>query len=233
MADTKTERRVRLLRARAAIDAGRREAAAAAIAARLVQLAEFASARTVLLYSAIGAEVDVDAVAGEARRHGKRVYRPASGIPVPAWVVHDTPAERRSPATRDRASTAADDQVTPRPATRGHEPERPPSDTDERPARLAELAFPVMMIVPGVGFDAHGGRLGRGHAYYDQAIAAVRAAGNVAVVGAAYEEQVTDRLPQDPWDQRVDLVVTERRVLVPQPSRRGDSRRREEVRDDV
>ncbi len=195
MADTKTEWRVRLLRARAAIDAGSRETAAAAIAARLVTRAEFGRAGAVLLYSAIGAEVDVEAVAREARRRGKSVYRPASAGTAPAWLVDDTMGVHPTP--------------------------------------VAELAFPVLMIVPGVGFDRRGGRLGRGQAYFDRTIAVVRAAGDVAVVGVAYEAQIAETLPQDPWDERVDLVVTERRVLVPQPSRRDDSRTREEVRDDL
>src|SRR2546425_12788918 len=90
MADTKTEWRVRLLRARAAIDAGSRETAAAAIAARLVTRAEFGCAAAVLLYSAIGAEVDVEAVARGARRRGKSVDRPASAGTAPTRLVGDT-----------------------------------------------------------------------------------------------------------------------------------------------
>ncbi len=196
MADTKTEWRVRLLRARGAIDAGRRDAAAAAIAARLVRLPAFARAHAVLLYVAIGAEVDVDAAVAKACRGGKPVYRPACDAPEPLWTLHDAACERRDHLTKD-------------------------------------LPFPMLMIVPGVGFDADGRRLGRGQGYYDRAIAAARAAGEIAVVGVAFEEQLADRLPQDPWDQRVDVIVTERRVLVPQPSRRDDSGAREEVRDDL
>ena len=76
------------------------------------------------------------------------------------------------------------------------------------------LAFPVIAIVPGVGFDDRGMRLGRGSGFYDRALTQLRQAGNVHAVGLAFECQIVADLPSDAWDQRVDIVVSDTRVLM-------------------
>jgi 5-formyltetrahydrofolate cyclo-ligase len=78
-------------------------------------------------------------------------------------------------------------------------------------------ADPLCVIVPGVGFDARGFRLGRGGGLYDRALVALRAAHTIHAVGLAYEMQVVPELPVAAWDQPVDLVVTEDRVLPTKP----------------
>jgi len=79
------------------------------------------------------------------------------------------------------------------------------------PASASREAW--LVLVPGVGFDLAGVRLGRGKGYYDRALAELRDEVPVLVVGIAFELQVVCRLPRDPWDQAVDLIVTERRVI--------------------
>lgn len=73
--------------------------------------------------------------------------------------------------------------------------------------------FPAMALVPGVGFDHAGMRLGRGQGFYDRALEALRRAGDVCVVGLAFEGQIVPELPSDRWDQPMDFVVTETRVI--------------------
>lgn len=73
--------------------------------------------------------------------------------------------------------------------------------------------FPLLVVVPGVAFDVVGRRLGRGAGFYDRALAALRAAGSVYVVGLAYDVQIVSALPHDAWDEPVDAVVTESRLL--------------------
>jgi 5-formyltetrahydrofolate cyclo-ligase len=211
MADTKAEWRERLLRARRSIDTGARRQAGADVVARLTALTEFIRARSVLLYIPLGAEIDVQAVALVAWRTGKDVYRPTSPDPPPTWTRLDP----HRPAPSAASLAALDDAPAAGPA-------------------VDRLPGPILLIVPGLGFDEIGGRLGRGRGYYDRAIAALRDTGEVAVVGAAYDAQVVGTLPHDPWDQRIDLLVTERRVLAPKPSRGCDPSHsaREEVRDD-
>jgi 5-formyltetrahydrofolate cyclo-ligase len=75
------------------------------------------------------------------------------------------------------------------------------------------LPYPALVIVPGVGFDVRGGRLGRGAGFYDRALADLRRSGTVYVVGVGFECQVVAALPCDDWDERMDSIVTERRMI--------------------
>jgi 5-formyltetrahydrofolate cyclo-ligase len=69
----------------------------------------------------------------------------------------------------------------------------------------------LLLIVPGVAFDQNGNRLGRGHAWYDRVI---RQWGSRATpVGLAYEFQIVDRVPIDPWDQKVLFLFTQERFI--------------------
>lgn len=66
------------------------------------------------------------------------------------------------------------------------------------------------VLIPGVAFDARGGRLGRGGGWYDRMLVryprAVR-------VGCGYDVQVVERVPRDPWDVAMDHVVTDARSI--------------------
>ncbi len=73
----------------------------------------------------------------------------------------------------------------------------------------AEEATPDLILAPLLAFDADGGRLGYGGGYYDRTIAALRQAGDVTVVGLAYEVQRVDAVPRGPQDEFLDWTVTE------------------------
>ncbi|WP_209425431.1 5-formyltetrahydrofolate cyclo-ligase [Pararhodobacter sp. SW119] len=73
----------------------------------------------------------------------------------------------------------------------------------------AEVMVPQVLIVPLVGFDARGYRLGYGGGFYDRTLAALRAAGPVLAIGFAYAAQELPEVPIDAFDQRLDLIVTE------------------------
>lgn len=62
------------------------------------------------------------------------------------------------------------------------------------------------VIVPCVGFDGYGGRLGHGGGYYDQYLPLCPRAARVLV---AFEEQRLERVATGPEDQAVDMVVTQ------------------------
>lgn len=67
-----------------------------------------------------------------------------------------------------------------------------------------------LVVVPGVGFDCQGGRLGNGKGYYDNMLATLRQ--DVVLVGAGYESQLFDSIPMSEHDIYMDLVVTEKAV---------------------
>jgi len=85
------------------------------------------------------------------------------------------------------------------------------SEPPETAPEIAPGALAVM-IVPGLAFDAGGGRLGFGGGYYDGVIDQARAGGAV-VIGFAYDFQIVDRVPAGPDDRGVDVVVTDARVI--------------------
>ena len=68
-----------------------------------------------------------------------------------------------------------------------------------------------LIIVPGVAFDAVGGRIGYGKGYYDRFLPQLR--DDVPVIGLAYDFQVLPRVPQEATDIRMDLIVTEKGIL--------------------
>jgi len=73
----------------------------------------------------------------------------------------------------------------------------------------------VLVVTPGLAFDAHLHRLGRGRGYYDRFLARLRAVPGVTCTAIAFclEEQVVDRVPHDEGDQLVDAIVTDRRTI--------------------
>lgn len=65
---------------------------------------------------------------------------------------------------------------------------------------------PVLWLVPGVGFDARGGRLGRGGGFYDRALRAAHAV--TGTVGVAFACQMLDAVPMTPHDWMLESVVS-------------------------
>ena len=81
----------------------------------------------------------------------------------------------------------------------------------------APVMTPGLLVVPLLAFDERGYRLGYGGGFYDRTLAALHAANNAhgvpaLAVGVAFEGQRADDLPTDANDQRLDMLVTERRA---------------------
>jgi 5-formyltetrahydrofolate cyclo-ligase len=85
---------------------------------------------------------------------------------------------------------------------------RLPEPTSRRP--LLKARDHDVILVPLLGFDADGGRLGNGGGYYDRALAGPRIGRRPERIGYAYALQQVDHLPMDAFDVRLDAVVTER-----------------------
>jgi 5-formyltetrahydrofolate cyclo-ligase len=82
----------------------------------------------------------------------------------------------------------------------------------EPPAELplATLGAGDAVLLPALALDAGGRRLGRGGGHYDRLLA--RARGPLRV-GVGYDFQLVELVPAGEGDERVDMVVTERRLL--------------------
>jgi 5-formyltetrahydrofolate cyclo-ligase len=87
------------------------------------------------------------------------------------------------------------------------------------PPETAEIAEPELLLVPLLGFDRAGHRLGWGGGFYDRTLAKLRADRRVTAVGVAFAAQEVDRVPHGPDDQPLDWVITEREAI-----RIGDAR---------
>lgn len=65
------------------------------------------------------------------------------------------------------------------------------------------------LVIPGLAFDRRGVRLGRGKGYYDRYLAKFQG----LRVGVIPEQMLVQELPCEDFDQRMDVVVTERQIL--------------------
>jgi 5-formyltetrahydrofolate cyclo-ligase len=78
-------------------------------------------------------------------------------------------------------------------------------------AERAQACGIDVFVVPGLGFDAQGGRIGYGRGCYDRALFAEPSA---LRIGVGYDWQVVSRVPSEPHDEPLDLVVTPTRCIV-------------------
>lgn len=76
------------------------------------------------------------------------------------------------------------------------------------PLKGAKIITPNIVLVPLLGFDKYGNRIGYGKGYYDKAIAKLRNITMAIYIGIAFEEQEIEKLPIDENDQRLDYVLT-------------------------
>jgi 5-formyltetrahydrofolate cyclo-ligase len=73
------------------------------------------------------------------------------------------------------------------------------------------IVVPEVLVIPLVGYDAAGYRLGYGGGYYDRTLAA--ATPRPLCIGVGYDDAELATIYPQPHDVRMDLIVTERRVL--------------------
>jgi 5-formyltetrahydrofolate cyclo-ligase len=92
-----------------------------------------------------------------------------------------------------------------------------PREPEWVPAGGADL-----VLVPGVAFDARGGRVGHGGGHYDRLLSRAEGREEGATAGSgkpchkmglAFEFQIFDRVPTDERDVSMDSVLTEERLL--------------------
>ena len=187
MEESKPELR-RTLHARlGAISTGEREAATARIARTVRRLPELDGARTVLAYASLPAEVGTDELLEEAWRRGVRVVLPRCGPGDERMTLHRTEGVEQLSVGR-------------------YGIREPARECEQISTGEVDLA-----LVPGVGWDRDRWRLGRGAGYYDRLLGSPDWRG--LTVGLFYAAQEVERVPRDPWDVPLDLIVTEREVV--------------------
>lgn len=199
-----TRRRLRELRL--ALAPAERAAAERAIRAALVRLGVFRRGAHVALYLPMRGEVDVRPCLDIARRHGSHLY-------VPRVVSRRRRQMLFAPWTEGGAQRTNAFGIL-----------EPGTAAGARPAIGLDT-----VVLPLVGFDSSGNRLGMGAGFYDRALR--RRLDRSAtwrrprLIGVAYACQQLPVIPASPWDVPLDLVITERGVIVPgrAPIQRTDS----------
>ena len=155
--------------------------------ARLVtQLPEWKQAKTVCLYASFGGELPTDTLLGLALLEGKRLLLPRVSHR-PQLTLHEV---------TDLGSL--------RPSRLGI---REPASS----APVATLADAGLILVPGLGFDGAGRRLGFGGGFYDRLLA--KPPRKTFLLGHAHAFQVVPRLPDEPHDIKVKAVATPQGVI--------------------
>ena len=179
---------------RDAMDAGIRTALSRAIVRDLFDLAAYRRSGTVMAYVGFGSELQTDEFVFHTLEQGKtlllpRVNRRKRGLDI--YEVRDP---------------VRDLEV----GTWGIREPRP-----DRCARVDPDNIDFV-LVPGLAFDARGGRLGYGGGFYDRLLASILSTRTWLVAGA-FESQRVERLPLDEHDVPMDVVVTENGHFPPGP----------------
>jgi 5-formyltetrahydrofolate cyclo-ligase len=173
---------------RVQLRAGRREAAAASpgaaeIAAAAFPAEQLGAFKVVAGYRAHGSEIDPWPLMRRFAEAGAR-------LALPAATAADMPLVFRAYAPGDGLAPDVAGMAAPLSAA---------------PALVPDLA-----IVPLLGFDPGGGRMGQGGGHYDRTLQALRAAGPIVALGLAYAAQQVARVPAEAHDQRLDAILTEK-----------------------
>lgn len=177
---------------REALSATERIAAANGLVAQLEQIPEFLTDRRVAGYWAVGGELPLLGLMPGLRARAQVYHLPVVG------------ANRRLrfAAWRPGIEIAANRYGIPEPV--GAESERlSPADLD-------------VVLLPLLGFDRRGHRLGFGGGYYDRSFDFLRERSDVGkplLVGIGYALQEVEAIEAMPWDVRLDYVTTERELI--------------------
>ena len=78
--------------------------------------------------------------------------------------------------------------------------------------RIVEISLESidLILVPGIGFDKHGHRIGHGGGYYDKLLENAK---HPSIIGLAFELQIADAVPTEKHDIPVNKIITEERTV--------------------
>ncbi len=82
-----------------------------------------------------------------------------------------------------------------------------------QPADNARIVSPDTLLIPLLVADLAGNRIGQGQGHYDRYLAENRAKRHVSTIGLAWECQIAEEIPADPWDEPLDYIATPKRLI--------------------
>ena len=179
--------RKELLRRRDQIPPEVRKAKNRMIQERLLSLDAFKNAGIIFFFASFRTEVDTMELIKTSLSAGKRAVLPKVDREKQELVLYEI---------RDFSDLVPGYMGIPEPASR--ETQVSINDVD-------------LVIIPGAGFDVSGNRIGYGGGYYDRLLSGMQKP--VPVIAPAYEEQIMDSIPSEPHDIKVQMIITDRRVI--------------------
>lgn len=188
----RSELRRRLRAQRARLNASERLSAAAALAATLEQLPEFLVDTRIAGYWAVRGEMPLHAAFASLRSRGQVYCLPMLSDD---GTLRFTQWQAGAALTNNRFGI----------------PE--PDVSPDRQLAANELD---VVLVPLVGFDRRGNRLGSGGGWYDRSFAFLHDMPRPArpiMVGIGYHFQEIPALEPEPWDVRLDFVATDNELI--------------------
>lgn len=187
--NAKREIRARIIARRETLTDTLRREWCEAITGRLLALEGHRAARVIAAYASFRAEFDTSAFLAAALAAGKQVALP------------------RVAADRSRLEFCfvTDPARDLAPGTWGI-PEPGPHC-----AQMPDVSAVDLVLAPGVAFNRRGDRLGYGRGYYDRFITTLP--GRPLLVAAAYSMQLLGKIPVEPHDRRMDVLVTEHETI--------------------
>ncbi|GBD97719.1 putative 5-formyltetrahydrofolate cyclo-ligase [bacterium BMS3Abin06] len=187
--------RAKLLKKRDSIPPEQKVLKEAEIEKRLFALDAFKKAKSLLLYVSFRSEVDTTGYLNDVIKLGKKLILPA---------VDSRHKELKLYEVRDTSELVPGYMGIPEPGVR-----------ENRRATLKEID---LVIIPGTGFDVKGNRLGYGGGYYDRLLSfesrqLANADHHIMTIALAFEEQIGEKIPAEPHDIKVDIIITDKRLI--------------------
>ncbi|WP_099204264.1 5-formyltetrahydrofolate cyclo-ligase [Scatolibacter rhodanostii] len=157
-----------------------------AIAKAFTELPAYQNAEQIFLYMSKQEEVDTEWIWNCAMKDGKEVlspYCPPNSAEMQFYLVTD-----KSKLVKSEFGVL----------------EPNPAQAEQKPVKETSIC-----IVPGLSFTEEGFRLGYGKGYYDRFLALHK----IFSIGFCYDELLSDSLPVNTFDQRVNMVLTDKKVM--------------------
>ena len=76
-----------------------------------------------------------------------------------------------------------------------------------------KIVYPDILLVPLVAFDRKLNRLGYGAGFYDRIIQFLKKKKNIITIGLAFDFQEVYLIPASKYDQKLDYIVTNKKIL--------------------
>ncbi|MGY4820016.1 5-formyltetrahydrofolate cyclo-ligase [Pseudomonas chlororaphis subsp. piscium] len=181
-----------LRKARRALTASEQRQASHGLYRQLAQHPLFRRAKHISLYLPMDGEIDPRPLLRAAQRRGKATYLPVLN----AWPQTKMVFQRVRPGEKLRPN-------------RFRIPEPRVSQARQRKVWALDL-----VLLPLVGFDEAGGRLGMGGGFYDRSLAYLarrKSWRKPTLLGLAHECQKVAKLDQASWDVPLQATVTDKK----------------------